>query len=334
MLDAENDSKHLLEITNFLRSKNIEYTNDEPTVFHLNDGKLQLRYINSWNNKMDYSNRFGIKGIPHKTFMNITKNNLKNDIRTIYIKDFEIYEKNTVPLKDGTSLENYQRKFEVIKSYICGATNNIGTRVYARDTEIRLVPNDELRPFLNTNCFYGYRSSNINLGLYAKKDKDDVKKDDLIMVYTFGHPFYGKSRWDVEIIRVATKLHHQVIGGASKLLDHFLANYDCLTIGGRQVETNRIVYYVDADHNTGKSLNTLGFDFVEHNGPGFINMWAVDCEYGKQGETFMRKPSIHKTIMKYMAEGKVFSVPNAGTIIYVLDRNIYKNGQYALQKSD
>lgn len=319
------DKKHLTLIRDFLKSRNIAFEEDSDTVglFYLNEGMLQVRYINSWKNKMDYEKRFGIKGIPANTFMNITKENTKKDIRTIYIKDFEIYEKKDVPFGD-TIIKDYHRKFEVVKSYICGATNNIDNRIYARDTEIKIVPNKELRPFLDLNCFYGYRSANLNLGLYMKKDKGTAKKGELVMVYTFGHPFYGKSRWDIEVIRVATKLNNQVIGGASKLLKYFINNYDELIIGGRKVPANRIVYYVDACHNTGNSLKKLGFDFIEHNGPGFINMWAVDCEYGKKGEVFMRKPTIHKQIMEYMSEGKVFSVPNAGTIVYLLNREKFK----------
>lgn len=328
------DNIHIDLIRKFLNSKNILFREDDKSLglFYLNEGMLQIRYINSHDNIMDYSKRFGIQGIHKDTFMNITKENTKKGIRTIYIKDFEIDECNNVPQVGGAVLENYHRKFEVVKSYICGATNNISQRIFARDTEVKIVPNFQLRPFLNTNCFYGYRSANINLGLYMKKDKGELKKNELIMVYTFGHPFYGKGLWDIEVIRVATKLHHQVIGGASKLLKHFLIKYLVLKIGGKEVLTNRIVYYVDADHNTGNSLKTLGFNFVKHSGPGFINMWAVDCKHGKKGQTFMRKPIIHKEIMKMMSEGKIISIPNAGTIVYLLDRNKYEGGKYSIDQ--
>lgn len=322
-------------IRQFLIDSSIPYTEDteEFGVFHLKEGLLQIRYINSWQNKMEYRKRFGIDGIPHKTFMNISAQNREKGIRTIYIKDFEIYSHNNVPQTDGSVLEEYHRKFEVVKSYIKTGTGNISTRFYARETEVRIVPNSELRPFLDTNCFYGYRSANINLGLYAKKDKGGIKKGELIMVYTFGHPFYGKTRWDIEVVRVATKLGCQCIGGASKLLKHFMTTYETLTMGGREVKADRLVFYVDADHNDGKSLETLGFEFIEINGPGFHNMWNVDadetCEIsakakiGKKGDIFMRMPALHKLIMRYMAEGKVISISNAGTIVYLLERKKY-----------
>lgn len=327
------DTKYIQMIRDFLAEESIDYNesiiNDNHT-FLLNDGKLHVVYVNSWDNKMDYSKRFGIQGVPADKFIEQTKDNTGNGIRTIYIKDFEIYSCEDVPQVDGSILRDYHRKFEVVKSYICGATNNIKNRVYARHTEVKVVSNHELRPFLNTNCFYGYRAANTNLGLYMKRDHGKYRKGDLVMVYTFGHGFFGQNKWDIEIIRVATCLHTQVVGGASKLLKHFLENYPVLRIGNNNVETNRMVYYVDADHNTGNSLKTLGFDYVEHNGPGFINMWAVDCEHGKKGETFSRKPALHKTIMKYMSEGKVISIPHAGTIVYVLDRNTYQSGKYSL----
>ena len=137
------------------------------------------------------------------------------------------------------------------------------------------------------------------------------------MVYTFGHPFYSKGLYDVEVIRVGTKLFCQVIGGASKLLKYFLINYPTLTFSKRVVEVNKIVFIVDADHNDGRSLETLGFKFVSHKGAGFMN---VDTE---TGEVFHRKPMEHKKIMEKMAAGKIYSVANAGSIIYMIERNVY-----------
>ena len=310
---------NLKEIVNFLIESNIPFDIDENNqrIFYLNEGKIELRYVDSENHKMGVK-KFGIVPmVPNDYFINITLKNRENGITTIWIKDFEASEEKTIIDVDGNKIKNYKRKWSCIKSHIKTITGTIEHRFYARDCIVKEVPNNELRPFLETNCFYGYRSATKNLGLYLKKDKNGHKKGELLIVYTFGHAFYGKGKYSCEIIRVSTKLYCQVIGGASKLLKYFLVNYPTLIMGGKERKMEKIVFIVDADHNSGNSLQTLGFDFISHKGHGFINI------YTESGITFQRKPLKHKEVMEQIKNGEVYSVANAGSIIYTLDREEY-----------
>lgn len=326
---TENEIPFVKSIINITLSDGSE---TDEVIFNINNNSIQLRYVNTLSHLMDYSKRFGIIGLPHNYFINISKENHKNNIRTIWIKDFEINENSTIVDIDGNVLENYHRKWEVLKGYVLTAVGKIKNRIYARDCEVREVSNSELRPFLNTNCFYGYRSANKNLGLYLKKDKNGLKKGTLVFVYTFGYNFYGnKNRQDnpfIEIIRVSTLIGTQVIGGASKLLKHFLLEYPVLKINNRDIEVKELKFYVDADHNSGKSLETLGFTFESWDGYGFMNMWTCDYDdnqglKGSANEIFHRKPMFHKKIMELMKEHKIVSIANAGTIVYSLDKENY-----------
>lgn len=311
--------ENIQEIREFLNENNIPYFIDkeDEKLFHLNDGKLQIRYVDSENHKMDYEKRFGIKGIPHNYFIDITKENRENGIRTIWIKDWEIEQSKTIRTFEGKELKDYRRKWTVLKSYIKTAIGQVEKRIYARDCEVKELSNRDARPFMEENCFYGYRAASKNLGLFLKKDKHGLKKGTLVMIYTFGHPFFSKGLYDVEVIRVGTKVFCQVIGGASKLLKNFIVNYPVLRIGKRDVEVNKIVFIVDADHNDGRSLETLGFEFVSHQGAGFMNVDKTT------GEVFQRRPMYHKQIMEKMARGEIYSVANAGSIIYLLERKKY-----------
>lgn len=310
---------NLYEIQSFLFSNYIPFkiNPDNERIFYLKGGALELRYVDSENYKMDYTKRFGIKGIPHNYFIDITIKNREKGTRTIWIKDWEIESSKTITDINGKELKDYRRKWNVLQSYIKTAVGQIENRIFARDCVVREVPNKELRPFLETNCFYGYRSATKNFGLYLKKDKNGIEKDTLLMIYSFGHPFYSKGLYDVEVIRVGTKLLCQVIGGASKLLKHFLVNYPTLIVGKKEVEVNKVVFIVDADHNDGRSLETLGFKFISHKGAGFMNVDTTT------GEVFHRKPMQHKLIMERMAKGEVYSVANAGSIIYMIEREEY-----------
>jgi len=315
--DLLRHSRNLNEIKSFLIREDVPYevNTQSGNILYLNDGKLELRYVDTENHKMDYSKRFGIEGIPHNFFINITKANRDRGIRTIWIKDWEVEESKTVTGVAGNELVDYRRKWNVLQSYILTGTGHVKNRFYARDCEVREVPNEEHRRFLEEHCFYGFRAATVKLGLYLKKDKEGLKQGDLLMIYTFGHPFFSKGLYDVEVIRVGTRLFCQVIGGASKLLAHFMRNYPTMNVAGKVINVNKIVFIVDADHNDGRSLETLGFKFVLYKDGGFMNVDA------KTGKVFHRQPMQHKLIMERMAKGEVYSVANAGSMIYVMERS-------------
>lgn len=341
------DLEHINEIVEFLNAEEIPYKRDENIfgLFHLNDGKVQVRYVNSYYHPMDNYKRFGEigNGVEHNYFINISHENADNDIRTIWVFDFEMEQFNSIKLPDGTINNHYRRQWEVIKNTLRTCCGKIHYRFFARDCEVKEVDNKELRPFLETNCFYGYRSANKNLGLYLKKDKNGKKKGDLLMILTFGYNFYGnKKRLDdpfIEIIRASTLIECQVIGGMSKLLTHFCKEYPTLHIGNREIEVDELIFYCDASHNDGRGMShsALNFNFVSWDGCGFMNRWC--CDYngdeddrvtkngksfkglkGKKGEIFHRKPMFHQQIMQLMSEGKIVSIANAGTSVYSLHR--------------
>ena len=340
------DNHHMDEIRDFFNDEGIPYEEDDKIygLFHLNDKKVQLRYVSSIHFPMDNERRFGSigRGIPHNYFIDISHRNADNDIRTIWCFDFEMEQCNDVVI-DGKLVQGYRRQWEVIKNTLRTCCGHIHYRFFARDFIVKEVPNNVLRPFLETNCFYGYRSANKNLGLYLKKDKNGFKKDTLLMVLTFGYNFYGnKNRMDnpfIEIIRASTKIECQVIGGMSKLLTHFCKEYPILHIGDNDIMVNELIFYCDASHNDGRGMSNsaLAFNFVSWEGCGFMNEWVCDyngdeddrvCKNGKsfkglkghKGEIFHRKPMYHQQIMQLMSEGKIISIANAGTSVYSILR--------------
>ena len=341
-IPTDENKKHIEEIVDFLNYRNIPFELDSNIygLFYLNNGTLQLRYINSCYYPMDNSKRFGdkCKGVYHNYFIDISHKNHDKGIRTIWIFDFEMRQMNTIVDDNGNIIENYRRQWEVIKNTICTATGHIDNRIYARDCEIREITNKDARMFLETNCFYGYRSASVTMGLFLKKDKCGMKKDTMLMIYSFGANFYGNKNYQdkpkIEIIRVSTKIGCQVIGGMSKCLKHFLTNYPTMKVGEREIEVDRLVFYVDASHNDSRGMQASGldFNFVSWEGTGFMNYFCEDCcvtiekngkkqiLQGKKGEVFHRKPMFHSAIMKLIEEGKIISVANAGTIVFDMTR--------------
>lgn len=358
--ETEQDKLYLQEIRDFLNSEEIPFEEDsgQTGVFHLNDKALQLRYVNSFIHPMDNEKRFGPigKGIKHSYFMDISHENADDCIRTIWIFDHEMgmTKDNTY---EGVEYKNYRRQWEVIKNIIRTATGRIKYHFYARDCEVREVDSKDVRPFLEHNCFYGYRSANVNLGLYLKKDKFGFKKGTLLFFLSFGYNFYGnKKKGDhpnIEIIRASTKIYCQVVGGMSKAITYFCENYPTLKIGAdkREIVVDNLIFYCDASHNDGRGMShsALNFEFVSWDCSGIMNLFTEDYDgskddrilkvekkdkdgnitidernfhalKGKKGEIQHRKPMFHKQIMQLMSEGKIISISNAGTSVYTISR--------------
>ena len=332
---TEDDLRRVKLITDFFDEEGIPYTphNEVFGIFYLNEGKLEVRYVNSMFYRIDNSKRFGeeFNGISKDYCINVSHENFENGIRTFWIFDFEMDQVNEPYEYEGEKMEGFHRQWEVIKNTLRTACGKIRYRFYARDCEVKLVDNAELRPFLNTNCFYGYRSANKNLGLYLKKDKNGLKKGTLLFVYTFGCNFYGNKNNQehpkIEIIRASTRLYCQVIGGISKCIKHFCENYPTITVNDREVAVEQLIFYCDGSHNDSRGMTNANsfFRFVSWEGGGFINMFTDDVDKdglkGVKGEVFMRRPLMHKQIMEAIGEGKIVSVPNAGTIVFEMKRS-------------
>lgn len=207
--------------------------------------------------------------------------------RTIYVYDFEI--------KDN-------RKFDILKSVIGHALGLTENKIFARKCELWEITNTESRKFLDENSLFGHRDANVVLGLFHNGE--------LVMVYSFGHNYYGRKD-HIEIIRVCTKKNTVVVGGSSKCLKYFMEKCGG-DIGGR-----KIIFYVDRIHNDGKSLK--GFKFLKHE-YGVMNYWLEDYVgdgfVGMAGTAFNRIPSKHKIIKKLTKLGKIVSIETLGVDVY------------------
>jgi len=333
---SEIDLRHMQEIRDFLNEEEIPFEESTETfgLIYVNDRTTELRYVDSYYFPIDNSKRFGekCKGVDKNYFSIISHEKFDKGIRVLWIFDFEMEQRNPDDFVDneGNKLPGFRRQWEVIKNTIRTACGRIHYRFFARDCEVCIVPTCESRPFLMTNCFYGFRAATVQLGLRLKKDKYGFKKGTLLFYFSFGMNFYGnknKEQPKVEVIRASTKLYCQVIGGISKCVKYFCENYPTIIVAGKEVAVDKIVYYTDASHNDGRGMrnSSSSFEFVswDING-GFMNMFTEDVDEdglkGRKSEIFQRRPMFHKQIMKLISEGKIISIGNAGTIVHEMSR--------------
>lgn len=121
--------------------------------------------------------------------------------------------------------------------------------LYARNLEVRIVPNDVSRKFLNDYHFQGScNNQQIKLGLY--------KDDDLIQMMTFGKPRYNK-HFEYELLRLCTNEDYIVVGGANKLFKYFIDSYNPVSI----------ISYCDLSKFNGSVYTNLGFDLQSTSAP-------------------------------------------------------------------
>jgi hypothetical protein len=149
--------------------------------------------------------------------------------------------------------DDFDSKFQIIKSQINNLLN-LNTKIWARKCQVKEINETSIcRSFLDENHIQGYANSNLKLGLYNDSE--------LVAIMTFDH-FEGRKKmnnneWNLN--RFCNKLNYSVIGGASKLLNHFINNYD----------VNRIISYADLDWSRGDLYEKLGFKKISESNPDY-----------------------------------------------------------------
>jgi G:T-mismatch repair DNA endonuclease (very short patch repair protein) len=149
-------------------------------------------------------------------------------------------------------------KPNIIESIILSKLNIFNKRIYARDCVIKKITNNESNHFLDENHLQGKINANVCLGLYYN--------DDLVSVMTFGKKRkimnHNNLENQYEMYRFCNKTNICVIGGASRLLKHFINNY----------EPSTIVSFASNDISNGKLYETLGFSKVDES----ISFWYIE----------------------------------------------------------
>ena len=174
-------------------------------------------------------------------------------------------------------------------------------KVYARKCSIEVRPSASMKEFFNKNNIQGFRGGKFAICL--------VYNNEVIMAYMMGHCYFGKGKYQWEVIRGATKLGYTVVGGASKIWKYFIENYNPINC----------VYYIDYNYFNGNSLPYLGLTYLKSQ-PGFKNWWV------KTNTVKNREPQRHKEIKELYKKGEVVPIYNAGTKVYVWENHSIKLG--------
>lgn len=144
-----------------------------------------------------------------------------------------------------------QTKFDLVCSMInMKAEVSDHTRIYARKCQVAELTHKEAEKFLQDNHMQGSCVSSVRYGLQHEGE--------LVAVMTFIKARFTPScKW--ELLRFATKLNTQVVGGASKLLKSFRKAYD-----------GSVVSYANLRWSNGALYEALGFTFSHESRPNYV----------------------------------------------------------------
>lgn len=156
--------------------------------------------------------------------------------------------------------DEWLEKRDIVVSRIKSIFGVYDTVIYARKCEIKNVDYDIVTEFLKENHLQGFCPSKIQYGLYYNNE--------LVSLMTFGHTRQMKKYNEnyektFELLRFAVKKNTKIIGGASKLLKHFIENNDFI----------EIITYADKRWSNGNMYFTLGFEHTHDSSPNYFYVY-------------------------------------------------------------
>jgi hypothetical protein len=128
-----------------------------------------------------------------------------------------------------------------------GITKN---KIHARKCSIKEITAKESKIFFENNHISGYAIAKINIAL--------IYEDKIVTVASFKKPRFTEEA-DWELIRLATAIDHNVVGGFQKILKYFKNN-----------NSGSILSYCDKRYGTGDVYKLAGFEHIRTTEPGYF----------------------------------------------------------------
>lgn len=176
--------------------------------------------------------------------------------------------------------DEWKENQKQVKSYLKSVINKNEIRLFARKVNLKEVPKEEAKDFLNTYHIQGATKFEIAFGLYHNNE---------LMAVTTGGMHHRQNHEHVFVLnRLAFKENVSIAGGSSRLLKHLIAY-------AKQQGYSKLLSWSDNRFSEGNVYNNIGFILEDSHG--------ADYSYIK-GETRVSKQSCQKKhLMKKGAKG-------------------------------
>lgn len=200
--------------------------------------------------------------------------------------------------------EWYDKK-EIVQSRLDSLFGKITNKIYARNCKVVQLENSICESFLNQSHIQGSCRSSIRYGL--------VHNEKLVAVMTFGNLRRNLgskgSSGSYELLRFCNSLNTVVVGGASKLLKHFINDY----------HPKSLISYCDLRWSNGNMYEKLGFTLDHISSPSYF--YIVGAE--RKNRFLYRKDVLvkegydsSKTEHEIMLERGIYRIYDCGCKVY------------------
>jgi hypothetical protein len=276
------------ELKDFIKSLELKF--EENTRKIIPPLELDI-YIPSHNIAIEFDGLYWHSELYKDNNYHLNKTNIceEKDIRLIHI--FE---------------DEWLYKQDIVKSRLINMFGLTSNKIYGRKTEIKNVSPSESKLFLNNNHIQGNVNAKYKLGLYYNNE--------LVSLMTFGNLrcVLGSKQKDdkYELVRFCNKLNTNVIGGADKLLKHFVKTH----------QPKEIISYADRRWSQGDLYKTLGFSYTHKSKPNYFYIINKRREYRfKYRKNILIKNGFdsNKTEREIMLERGINRIYDCGTIAYI-----------------
>ena len=198
---------------------------------------------------------------------------------------------------------------DIIKSMLKNILEYTEIRIFARKCIVKDVSTNEAMQFLDKNHIQGRCKAKYYYGLFYN--------DELVSLMTFGYTRqqrkYNKDYNNTyELLRFCNKLNTNVIGGASKLLKHFIDD----------IKPNEIITYADKRWSIGNLYETLGFVHTHDSRPNYFYTFGQKRENRfkyRKGQLIKQGFDKNKTEHEIMLERGIYRIYDCGTMVYKLN---------------
>lgn len=200
--------------------------------------------------------------------------------------------------------DEWDFKQDIIKSMIKNLLHLNNNKIYARKCEIRIIDSKSAKEFLENNHLQGNCYGSINIGLFYNNELVSL------MVFGSSRHFIGNGKTKYELIRFCNKINTTVIGGASKLFNYFIKNFN----------PNEIVSYADKRWSEGNLYDILGFKLYNISKPNYYYVIGNKriYRYNLRKNILVEKFGcpIEKTEKQFCFENKWYRIYDCGCLCY------------------
>jgi hypothetical protein len=199
--------------------------------------------------------------------------------------------------------DEWINKKDIVKSRIKNLLGLTGERIFARKCIIKEVKIKEKTKFLNDNHIQGAVGSKINLGLYYNNE--------LVSLMTFGKSriIMNGDNTKYELFRFCNKLDTTIIGGASKLLKHFIKTH----------QPKELISYADRRWSIGNLYKELGFDLTHNSAPNYYYILNNTRKYrfGFRKDILVKEGyDSNLTEHEIMLDRRIYRIYDCGNIVF------------------